>query len=168
MATVGIDPGRNGGMAFVSRTELLEVKPLPYRHDRLDVFAVRAILNSWKFDQIVLEEVSTHFAASRSSSFSFGMTFGEIYALLRLETVPLILVRPQEWQKTVLGKNALKANPKDRALKFATNIWPIQNWHVGRQSNPHDGQVDAALIGFYGELLDVQKNLESPPDYSTP
>lgn len=88
--------------------------------------------------------------------------------MLRLQTVPLILVRPKIWQETVMGKNVAKANPKDRALKLATSLWPKQDWHVGRQANPHDGQIDASLLAFYGELLDIRKELDAPLDYTKP
>lgn len=166
MTTCAVDPGRSGGIALVSPTELLEVKPLPYRHNMLDVFALKAILNSWKFDQIVLEEVSTHFAASCSASFSFGQSFGEVYAMLRLQTVPLILVRPKVWQADTMGANPKKTPPKERALKLATHLWPKQDWLVGRQSKPHDGMVDSAILAYWGELKRIQQEIANPPDYS--
>lgn len=168
MPSVGVDPGRSGGIALVSPTELLEVKPLPYRHNMLDVFALRAILASWKFDQIVLEEVSTHFAASRSASFSFGQSFGEVYAMLRLQTVPLILVRPKVWQADTMGANPKKIPPKERALKLAKHLWPTQDWIVGRQSNPHDGMVDSAILAYWGELRRIQQELAKPIRYDAP
>lgn len=155
MVVVGVDPGRSGGISLVcgETKAILETKPLPYRDKLLDVFALRAILAQWKFDLIVLEHVGVHFASSRLSSFSFGQSFGEIYAMLRLQTVPLKLVKPQAWQKLAFSPKTKGMPPKERARIAASNIWDLERFVVGKSKKPHDGCIDSALIGVYGAAI---------------
>jgi hypothetical protein len=66
--------------------------------------------------------------------------------------VPALFVYPQTWQRAVLGKFPA-GQSKATALRTARRLWPFSDFLATPKSRkPHDGMIDAALIGFFGTL----------------
>lgn len=113
MIYVGIDPGLNGGIAFIDKDEkILHAVPIPIKNGEFDARTFAAHLNSFmKNDDIkvVLEKVGAMPGQGVCAMFTFGKIVGEIIAVLKVLRCPYVEVRPQDWKKVVLEGMAWKA-----------------------------------------------------------
>ena len=125
--TIALDPGVNGGIAYgVLPTPVLETMP-DTPHD-LAARIKHIICGAYLPVHAVLEEVGGYVGGAGqpgSAMFTFGKGYGTILGVLAALEVPIVLVRPQKWQKvlglgtsTGMTKSAWKNKLKARAQQL--------------------------------------------------
>ena len=143
MIYIGIDPGKNGGIALLSNTS-----------DFIDnfVYSEDAILEVLKqaskyVDKICyLEHVHAMPKQGVSSTFNFGMNFGFIQGVLKAYGIPYELVTPQKWKKEFSC-----TSDKNTSIEVCKRLFPNVNLKATeRCRKDHDGMAEALLIAEYG------------------
>ena len=145
-AIIGIDPGANGGLAYLSE-ESLEVFKCPQNAEAMGTLVNRCLDNSEKDGltlSAIIEEVWARLMNSVRSSFAFGVNYGKWLGILGHAFIPRIKVIPQTWMTDYQPlprdyterKNALKTIAEE--LSFEYNI------KITKQT------ADAVLIAFWG------------------
>lgn len=146
---VGIDCGKNGGVAILSmQGELLGGMRMPLlqhgKRDLVDVFQIRANVanvSADEIDHIVLEQVNAMPGQGVTSMFNFGRHTGSAEAYALSTGKPITWVTPQKW-KGYFGLSKDKMASLDRArLEFGNSpLWRVK---------ANDGIAEAALIALW-------------------
>ena len=149
MICVGIDPGLGGGLAAIG-PEGLELLPMPVvpvgKRKQIDEQAVVAWLMRVRPGSVCIEQVGARPGQGVVAMFTFGTGWGLVRGICAGLGLPYELVRPQEWQRSMLA-----GQPKGAEYLVASRLWPNAEWRVNERSRRiHDGLVDAALICEFG------------------
>lgn len=163
---LGIDVGKSGGFAFFKENgELVSLSVTPVIGSEYDLGAIRSLLDK-DIKHIVIEDVHAIHGMSAGSQFSFGYGKGVLVALAAALQIPYTLVTPKNWQKEMWDSSAIitvatkkkkkdgtyarKTDTKKTSLVAAKRLFPKESFLASsRCSVPHDGLVDAALMGEY-------------------
>jgi crossover junction endodeoxyribonuclease RuvC len=121
--TLGIDPGQRGALAVLDNAGgLVALADLPVISDKSLTWIDGAELQRMLLDAIgdrpcraVVERVSSMPRQGVASSFSFGVGFGSILGVLQALRLPIVLVTPAVWKRS-LGLRADKRASLDRYL----------------------------------------------------
>lgn len=115
--TIGIDPGKSGGIAILYPTGDVVAEKWTSEDEMVDI--LEEVARRWDCAQVTayLELVHAMPGQGVTSMFSFGKNFGFWIGAVTALRIPLRLVRPQEWQKGVAGRQGLKGTPLKRVLK---------------------------------------------------
>lgn len=140
MIYIGIDPGKNGGIAFIGNPC---DSAMPYSDERL-LYICR------KFEGLnvicYLENVHAMPKQGVSSTFNFGMNFGFIQGVLKAYEIPYELVTPQKWKKEFSC-----TSDKNKSIEVCKRLFPNVNLKATeRCKKDHDGMAEALLIAEYG------------------
>lgn len=161
MVVMAVDPGLDGGLAFLQDTgEILHYQKMPTRpvledgkrtgKRIIDIAQIAAMVARLEPEQVFIERVHAMPKQGVTSMFTFGMGYGMILGLcLSLEAIiHTELVTPQKWQKFMYAQlcGAPGMAPKERAMARFYEIWP----ELLDQNVTHDGIIDALLIAEYG------------------
>lgn len=148
---IGIDPGLDGAFAALSPDGLeLQVMPVVAvgKRRQLDEDLIVAWLRRQAVRpvHVIIEAVQAMPKQGVVSMFSFGASWGLVRGICSGLGLSYELVRPQEWQRTMLA-----GQPTGAEYLVASRLWPDAAWRAGAWSRiPHSGLVDAALIAEYG------------------
>lgn len=181
MYTLGIDFGKKGGFALLKDSVILQKWVMPLTKDNVidpegvceiaaDVFTYWSDTIEWTNDimssssmpvKIYGEILHAVYGSSAKSTFSFGQAYGTVIGVIEANLGPINLIRAVDWQKAVFKElnveevkkpNSNRRDTKRMALHAALKQWPEEVWvESPRHRRVHDGMVDAALIGLYGE-----------------
>ena len=147
MVYIGIDPGRNGGVAFIGAGGICHgAYPLPFVGDELDVQELISWISNWQYSgcRVAIEHVGARPGQGVSSMFKFGFGVGTLHGLFRAIGIPLITVTPQKWQKVSGGLNG---GDKSKTAEWAARAFPgVELKASSRCQKPHEGIVDALGI----------------------
>ncbi len=127
--TLAIDPGKSGGIAYMSDNRPPQAVPMPPTEGDLVVF-LRDLTAGAKDAIAFVEQVSGFVGVAQpgSSAFKFGRNFGFILGVLQTLGVRVELVRPQKWQKSLgLGSAtgcASKTEWKNKLKGAAQRLYP--------------------------------------------
>jgi hypothetical protein len=148
---VGIDPGKSGGVAIIPaagvdptrRLPAAAVLPYPPEDDQPDTIALADLLRGpWVIARVGVEDVNSH-GMGRQSAFVFGQGVGAILAVLAMLRLPVVRVRPQDWQRTIGATR--KGGARD-PLGPVSRLFPGVDLRPGGARVPHMGIVDALGI----------------------
>lgn len=143
MIFIGIDPGKNGGIAFVYYNKCLAYA-FPYSAPAL-LGCLRDVNNTDKYIAYV-ELVHAMPGQGVTSMFNFGKNYGYILGVLEAYRVPIVHVTPQKWKK-YMGVTA----DKNTSIDLCQRLFPdINLFATARSRKPHDGMAEALLIAEYG------------------
>lgn len=146
---IGIDPGRQGGIAVLSADgSVVEVAKIPTTPmDVLD------FLSKYKDDSYcVLERVGGLPGQGGSAMFNFGKGYGHLQMALLALGIPTNDVTPNKWEKSFqLGSSGKygKTEWKNRLKAKAQQLFPS----LGRKITL--ATCDALLIAEYGRRLSL-------------
>ncbi len=126
---------------------------------------------------VVIEDLHSVFGAGANSNFQFGWINGAVETTLICLSIPFTKVGPKKWQKEMWegvrpvlipsfekkkkGVSAVQKRNKDGSPKYKTDtkatsllaakrLFPNENFlATARSKVPHDGIVDAILMGEY-------------------
>lgn len=138
---VGIDPGKGGGIAVLSRRgKVLAARRMPATVDELAAFVATLPERS----KVYTEFVHATPQMGVVSAFTFGCGLGNIQGVLAAFRLPLTAVRPQKWQDALGCRSGGDKNvTKRRAAKLFPRI--IMTHAI----------ADALLIAEHGRRLEV-------------
>jgi len=137
---IGIDPGKTGAWAAMDDKGLF----LNAEHFTNYKDFEESVKSVGKNFMVVLEQVSAMPGQGVTSMFTFGQNYGGWIATLELLKLPYQLVRPQAWQKAILGSFP-KGESKARALDYASRLHP--NLALKKKDS---GIADAICMAHYG------------------
>jgi hypothetical protein len=141
MTTIGIDPGKSGGIAWIQDGEsCVEKMPdtLQDLWELLENIAINAQLDNLKI-HAYLEQVSSSPQMGVKSAFTFGNGFGHLEMALTAAGIPFTRIRPQVWQKEL---GCLTKGDKNVTKRKAQELFPsMKITHA---------TADALLIAKYG------------------
>ncbi len=147
MIYIGIDPGKNGGIAIMNDIKN-SADVCPYSDDVLinNLEFVYA-QDDWRGNVICyLEHVHAMPKQGVSSTFNFGMNFGFIQGMLKAYGIPYELVTPQKWKKEFSC-----TSDKNTSIEVCKRLFPSVNLKAtDRCKKDHDGMAEALLIAEYG------------------
>ena len=151
MLFCGIDPGKHGAWAIIN--------------EDCEVFAFGDDIVSFKTDgasqiltSTLLEEstlpmifsMKTKTFIPRKGAQEYKRDVGKWEGILEILEISHSLVKPQKWQKEILG-NIPKGKSKEYAYTYARKKWPTLNL-----LKKHDGLIDALCIAEYARRVHLQ------------
>ena len=143
---IGIDPGKNGGIAYID-TERNEVFTIPYSDTDLKAL-LKGESEGWIPAPPViccLEKVGAMPGQGVTSMFNFGVSYGYIKGVLEANRIPYQEIPPQRWKKE-FGLNSDKAASVDVCRKLFPDVNLLA---TDRCRKPHDGMAEALLLAEY-------------------
>lgn len=151
LLTMGIDPGKAGGISFIDETGKL----VSY-YKMMPVFEIAELSELSLVHRCFIEKSQ---AMSKNGAkqgvtamFNYGQGFGELLGLLAAYKIPHVLVNPRKWQAKMLGKFPTGTSKHAAYLK-AKQLWPHHTFIIGKLGKvPHNGAIDASVIAEYGRL----------------
>ncbi len=146
MIYIGIDPGKNGGIACIGNG-MYSGEAFPYSDDILINNLGFIYTQGWQDDVICcLEHVHAMPKQGVTSTFNFGLNFGFIQGVLKAYSIPYELVTPQKWKKEF----SVTAD-KNTSIQVAKRLFPDTNLKATERSRKdHDGMAEALLLAEYG------------------
>lgn len=144
---VGVDPGKQGGIAVLDANGPLSAKPMPPSLPEL-WDELRSIASLWRGHCFcILEQVHAMPGQGVSSTFKFGQGYGAIEMALVAAGIPFDRVRPTKWQPAV-GVPSIKGESptaRKRRLKGrAMELFPELRKDITLKT------ADALLLAHYG------------------
>lgn len=142
MITIGIDPGKNGGIAVIDELGKAYADKMP--ETLQDLFEHFDSLNmSHTGDRrAYIEQVHSSPQMGVKSAFTFGNGFGHLEMALTACGIPFERIRPQAWQKAL---GCMTKGDKNVSKRRAQELFPtLKITH---------STADALLIAEYGRRL---------------
>lgn len=155
MIILGIDPGLDGGLAFINPEAPIELQIMPtitVKESKREYHVAKLVeyMRFYKPDHVFLEKQQSMPGQGVSSMFTIGLGYGILRGVLGALEIPYTLVHPKTWQK-VMFQDLPKSDTKAMSLIVCGRLWPKQSWlATPRCKKAHDGLCDAAMIGEYG------------------
>lgn len=145
MIYIGIDPGKNGGIAKIN-TDTGFVKTVTFSEESL----ISELEGYFMFDKsplrCVVEKVNAMPGQGVVSMFNFGQNYGFIQGVLKAYAIPYELVTPQKWKKEFSC-----TSDKNTSIEVCKRLFPSVNLKATeRCRKDHDGMAEALLIAEYG------------------
>lgn len=140
MIYIGIDPGKNGGIAVIGSDYLSCVV-----YSDTELINVCRMFGGMSI-KCVLEKVNAMPGQGVVSMFNFGMNFGFIQGVLKAYAIPYELVTPQKWKKEFSV-----TSDKNTSIEVCKRLFPNVNLKATeRCKKDHDGMAEALLMAEYG------------------
>lgn len=150
---LGIDPGKQGGMAALEDMYggVMFAQPTPVAGNELDLALITKYLSELKSEDVevvaVIEKVHSMPSQGVASMFSFGMSTGMMHGIVAALGYPRFLVAPQTWKNKILHDTA---KDKDAAIAYCRRVYPYAPLFENRNDKAHTGVADAICIARYG------------------
>ena len=140
--TIGIDPGANGGIAWITNGKAC-VEKMPDTLQDLWELLESIVFEVPDFTpyqvKAYIEQVSSSPQMGVVSAFSFGRGYGNLEMALTAARIPFERVRPQVWQKAL---GCMTKGDKNVSKSKAQELFPDRKiTHA---------TADALLIAYYG------------------
>lgn len=151
MIIIGIDPGKNGGIAVIKDKKLIFlVKTPPTPKEMLSLFKKIKMMGKISDCVCYLEKVGGLPGMGGSSMFNFGQVYGFTVMALLSNEIKTITVTPQKWQKFFqLGTKSQCSSDtvwKNKLKSKAEQLFPDKKIFLWGS--------DAVLIAEYGSNLE--------------
>jgi crossover junction endodeoxyribonuclease RuvC len=157
MIHLGIDPGKHGGLAFITETVVpanglcvYDAMPMPLSGNEIDGTILADLVKAHQIADDVhatIELVGAMPKQGLSSTFTFGKGYGMVQGILAALGVRYELVTPQKWKGVILAGTA---KDKDAAIAWCRRAYPGANLIPRGCRVPHDGIADAICLAEYG------------------
>lgn len=140
---IGIDPGKNGGIAY---TDTLNNVSGAEPYDNKALIDLCSYASRHNQDVMCcLEKVGARPGQGVVSMFSFGQSVGYIKGVLEAFRIPYQEITPQKWKKE-FGLNSEKAASAEVCRKLFPDVSLLA---TPRCKKPHDGMAEALLMAEY-------------------
>ena len=141
--TIGVDPGANGGIAWITSDGKACVEKMPDTLQDLWELVESIGFEAPDFTpyqiKAYIEQVSSSPQMGVVSAFSFGRGYGNLEMALTAAAIPFERVRPQVWQKAL---GCMTKGNKNVSKRKAQELFPDRKiTHA---------TADALLIAHYG------------------
>ena len=140
MMTIGIDPGKSGGIVFIKNHSVANAFKCP-ETPRDIVSLIRHETKGFRKKRAMIEKVHSMPRDGVVSAFSFGCNYGTWLGILSAMNIPFQQVSPQKWQKYYGKLPKEKKSRKHKLKQLAFDLYP------GAKNTL--ATADAILIGHY-------------------
>jgi crossover junction endodeoxyribonuclease RuvC len=141
MTIIGIDPGKSGGIAWITDGKPC-VEKMP--ETLQDLWELIFDIQFGRDTKAFIESVSSSPQMGVKSAFTFGNGFGHLEMALTGAGIPFERVRPQVWQKTM---GCMTKGDKNVSKRRAQELFPsVKLTH---------STADALLIAEYGRRMNA-------------
>jgi Holliday junction resolvasome RuvABC endonuclease subunit len=160
MLIVGIDPGIDGGVAWLKgHGDLVRAVDMPTtgttiggktRH-RVCAASLADMLRDARPDHVAIEKVGGMPTDAAVWAFNFGEGYGVVIGVVTTLVIPITMVQPKAWRKAMgvsLPAGADKKQRKEASRQRAIQLWPEFRETFGRVKDAD--RAEAALIGRWG------------------
>tara|TARA_R100000655_G_scaffold86210_1_gene126172 strand:+ start:282 stop:806 length:525 start_codon:yes stop_codon:yes gene_type:complete len=157
MITIGIDPGKSGGIVFINGDTIIEMYKCP---STIEDMAELLEPYRLKWDSNInvtayIEQVHAFPSDGRSSVFKFGTNYGIWQGLLGANKIETKFIAPQVWMKSLeLPKSKVERKRKIKGI--AQKVIDKQGL-LKKKVTLHTS--DAVLIGMYGVITTAVSKL---------
>jgi crossover junction endodeoxyribonuclease RuvC len=148
---IGVDPGKTGAVAIMSKESVWAVTVMPLMDKDVDWSALAAwIRENTGGPKVIacIEKVHSMPEQGVKSVFAFGFVTGAVHGILAAMDIPRYLVTPQAWKKEILA-----GTPQDKkaAIDYCTRVYSYVSLKATpRSTTPHTGIADAICLAEYG------------------
>ena len=153
---MGIDPGKNGGIAFINSSGNLRAYKCPESASEMASMVELGVLNMYMPVNCYIEKVWAMPGQGVTSMFSFGQNYGRWEGILGVNEIDPIYITPKKWQTIYelpkLEKKERKNLLKAKAQKLLDDKILLGNVKVTLYIS------DAILIAYYGYLMGKGEN----------
>lgn len=142
--TIGIDPGKSGGIAIISEDEIIAVKT-PYEPIQMSMLVTSAVNSAHVKNEkvsVYIENVHAFPTDGRSSAFKFGTNYGMWLGILATHKLTPIKVSPFKWMQQFQPLSKIKKERKQMLKEIAQEMFPKIRVTLSTS--------DAILIAVYG------------------
>lgn len=147
---IGIDPGQKGGIAILHERGATAIR-MPERWVELRDF----LLGVKGRDLVVILEKSQPMPKQGvTSTFNYGVGYGELRGTLLSFGFPFHEIRPAEWKKVILHGEPDKSD-KGTSIRVCERLFPMVELVPERCRKPHDGMAEAVLLAEYGRRMNL-------------
>lgn len=149
MVYIGIDPGKKGGYAIISKEELspssVTVRPMDEKSFVEDMHFISEAFSTNEI-RCCLEKVGAMPKQGIASTWKFAEGYGLIQGVLKAFGIPYQTVPPQTWKKEF----SLLHQDKSKSIETAMRLFPDTNFMpTERSRKPSDGMCESALMCEY-------------------
>lgn len=174
MIYIGIDPGKDGAVSFITENSSIRIVDTPTLKVRkgsgkreFDVAGMVAILEGWKepAHRVFLERIHSMPGQGVASMFSMGEGYGLWQGILAALGLSYELVTPQRWKRAMMD-----GAPKDKAASVlvASRLFPGSATLLrGPRGAALDGRADALLLAEYGRRTCGGEREQVPSEIGT-
>lgn len=156
--TIGIDPGFEGGIAVVRAGKVKRALVMPTigsgKSRHYDLVQIREIFLRYatKYELTVAIEKQHVFPKNGAvSSFKLGYGYGQLIGVCMALQIPMIVVTPTTWMKTILVGYPKRSKKDKPSISFVQQRFPkTKLTKSDKAKKPHDGITDAICIALYG------------------
>jgi len=142
MIIIGIDPGKNGGIAVIDELGKAHADKMPETLQDLFEHFDSLNLSHTGDRRAYIEQVHSSPQMGVKSAFTFGNGFGHLEMALTACGIPFERIRPQAWQKAL---GCMTKGDKNVSKRRAQELFPtLKITH---------STADALLIAEYGRRI---------------
>ena len=156
MITIGIDPGKSGGIVFINRDKIIEMYKCPQTIEEMAEL-LEPYRMTWESTIPItayIEQVHAFPSDGRSSVFKFGTNYGIWQGLLGANKIETKFIAPQVWMKSLeLPKD--KVSRKKELKTIAQKV--VDKQKLNKRVTLHT--ADAVLIGMFGVIQSAIDNM---------
>ena len=173
IVVLGIDPGADGGIAWINGNHNASAIVTPIIDKRIDFKSFCELLRDQVPTIVIIEKPQMMGTGSQQASLSSGINYGLMLGACFSRGIPVHEVSPITW-KTKMGltdpspkKRAKGSDPKakptsaersakdkarkEKSIRLAAQTFPSVDLRASdRCRNYHDGKAEALLIAEYG------------------
>lgn len=160
---VGIDPGLSGGICLMhlkdsgtTRSVTVRVMPTkdgPKKGRDVDSGQLRFLLGGLMpmIGLVVVEQVHSMPKQGVATTFKFGVNYGRLLGVLETLDLPVQLVTPQRWKKSVLDG---LGREKSDAIRWVQGRFPgVSLLPTERCKKPSDGMAEAVCLAEFARRI---------------
>lgn len=157
MITIGIDPGKSGGIVFINGDKIIEMYKCP---NTIEEMAELIEPYRLKWDSNInvtayIEQVHAFPSDGRSSVFKFGTNYGIWQGLLGANKIETKFIAPQVWMRSL----ELPKSKVDRKRKIKSIAQKVIDKQGVLKKKVTLNTSDAVLIGMYGVITTAVSKL---------
>ena len=171
MIFCGVDPGVTGGIAFLNTTpddeeysgEQVNTYDLPRSEEYLNCDLLAELVRKHLPDSCAIEMAGSRPGQGVKSTFTFGVSYGQIIGVFDALKIRTSLVRPQTWKRDLglsgtdrhLSKSKQTTILKHKSLQVASDLFPKHSWQWSRVKDNH--KAEALLIAHWARAAHIHK-----------
>jgi len=152
---LGIDPGLDGGIAFIEPDKLVLHKTPVIAGKDYDIQAMKSMI--WFYKEVdadlfcTIETQISMPGQGLTSTLQTGKGFGIWLGLLAGLEIPYQVVGARQWQSKLFTGVSAKLDTKARSEIIAKRLFPTADFRKSERARvANDGLTDAACIAEYG------------------
>lgn len=146
MNVMGIDPGRDGGIAVLG-DGVLKYWPMKIVTEFETTW--RKLGSEYDVKHVFIEKAQSMPKNGAIQMFNYGVGFGKILGWMESMQYPYTLVPPAVWARE-MHAGCMGESTKDKSFQAVERLFPGNLWVLPGCKKKHDGMAEAVLIAEFG------------------